>query len=844
MSMYTQFVRFATVFCVAFLFQGLAARAGESSESAHWAFQPVTRPEPPEVVGEWSAHPIDRFILYALEQRGLSPSDPAERRTLIRRVYLDVLGLPPTPDEVEAFLNDPAPDAYAQLVDRVLASPHYGERWARHWLDVVGFAETQGFEMNNPRPNAWPYRDYVIRAFNEDKPYPEFIREQLAGDALAEDAATGFLVAGAWDQVKSPDVVLTKNQRDAELHDMVSTTSAAFLGVTVGCAKCHEHKFDPVSQRDYYAMRALFQGVLHGDREILTQDKEDRLARAAKVKKAISSVDAKMLGFVRAANVEGLTQGQVIAGPPDSSGALRPQLNFERNVERFAPVRARFVRLTVLKAQGSGPCIDEFEVFSSKAPDTNLALANHGALATASSEILSVDIHKTKHLNDGLYGNNHSWIPAEKDAGWAQIELAESSEFDMVVWGRDREGKFKDRLALQYLLEVAEEPEQWRIVASSYDRATFGDADLKPSLYATDTLDVIAKAEFAGLEAQRAALESAHAELTSFPKVYGGTFEQPGPTHLLYRGDPTQERDPVSPAAPERIGPRLDLPADAPEQDRRLRLADWIASEENPLTARVMVNRIWQHHFGRGIVDTPSDFGAMGALPTHPELLDWLAAEFVAQGWRPKAMHRIILLSRSYRQSSGPRQEALAKDADTRYLWRFPPRRLEAEPVRDSVLAVSGVLDPQMNGPGYSVFKPNDNYVRVYDPKTEFGPEEWRRMVYQFRPRSQPDQTFGVLDCPDGSRTEPRRNVSTTPLQALNLLNSPFMVQQALLLSERLRKEAGETTHAQVDRAFRLAFGRDPVEEEQVAAQRLIHDAGLDIFCRALYNANEFVYLN
>jgi len=332
-------------------------------------------------------------------------------------------------------------------------------------------------------------------------------------------------------------------------------------------------------------------------------------------------------------------------------------------------------------------------------------------------------------------------------------------------------------------------------------------------------------------------------KLTNFPSLYAGKFVQPEPTFLLYRGDPTQKREPVNPGAIQGLGPALEQSAETPEQQRRLALARWLIDPKNPLTARVMVNRIWQHHFGHGIVDTPSDFGLNGARPTHPELLDWLACAFVSQGWDIKAVHRLIVLSRTYRQSSRSNTKASAVDADGRLLWRFPPRRLEAEPLRDSILSVSGNLDLRMGGPGFDLFEPNGNYVKVYIPKQRFGPAEWRRMVYQSKPRMRLDDTFGAFDCPDGGQIAPKRTSSTTPLQALSLLNSPFILEQSAIFAKRLEKEAGLGPDEQVRRAFRLAFNRDPSPAEAETALNVISEHGLVPFCRALFNANEFIYM-
>jgi hypothetical protein len=814
----------------------LEARTREevATSEKYWAFRPVARPEVPvNPDARWVSNSIDAFVLAGLNAKGLTPSARADRRTLIRRVYLDVLGLPPSPEEVDAFVSDPDPDSYVRLVDHVLASPHYGERWARHWLDVVRFAETTGFETNRPRRNAWHYRDYVIQALNEDKPYTDFIRDQMTGDALGVIPATGFLVGGPEDEVKSPDIVLTRNQRDGELHDIVSTIGGAFLGLTVGCAKCHDHKFDPISQRDYYRMRAMVAGVRHGEQEMPDPNKDERLAKAEAARSELRDIEAGLLRFVPIARVGG-----------DLDAPARPAVSPLGNVERFEPEEARFVRFTISETSDAEPCIDELEIYSSGEGSTNVALASAGAIATASSEFVGNPKHKTIHLNDGAYGNDRSWIPREPRDAWAQIELPAATRIDRIAWGRDRDGAYKDRLAISYRIEVAVEPDRWRVVATSEDRLIYQPGAERQPLYSAAGMDESAAVELERLLADRNRLQKRVARLTAAPMVYAGKFSEPEPTRVLRRGDPMQEAEEVAPGTPVFVGTPCDLPAEVPEQDRRRALADWIASADNPLTARVMVNRIWQHHFGRGVVDTPSDFGAMGARPTHPDLLDWLASELITQDWRLKSIHRMILLSSTYCQAAVPRPDALALDADTRYLWRFPVRRLEAEPLRDSILSVSGTLDLTMGGPGYDVFEPDDSYVHIYVPKDEFDSGDMRRMIYQWKPRVEQDISFGVFDCPDATQATPKRISSTSPLQALSLLNSPFMNKQAKSFAERIKREAGDDDYDQIRRAFLLAFGRVPDESETHASAAFIQDHGLVLFCRALYSANEFLYLN
>jgi mono/diheme cytochrome c family protein len=790
--------------------QGATWPANDRGET-HWSLQTVVRPLPPAVTkGDWPRNAIDRFILARLEREGLRPSPEADRRTLIRRLSFDLTGLPPTPEEVAAFVNDNKPDAYERLVDRLLASPGYGARWARHWLDVVRFAESDGFETNLARKSAWPYRDYVIDAFNSDKRYDRFVMEQLAGDALGADAATGFLVAGAYDQVKSPDVVLTSQQRADELHDIVSTTGSAFLGLTVGCARCHNHKFDPISQRDYYALAAMFSGVKHGERPVERPDeKKERLARIAELSRQLDRLDFE------------LDDAEPLAQPGAPTGR-RPPVNARRNVERFVPVEAKVMRFVIEATTQLEPCIDELEVFAAGSSRRNVAL---GAKPTSSGSFSGSDRHKLGHINDGRFGNDRSWISDETGRGWVQLEFSKPVVIDRVVWGRDREQQLKDRLPTRYRIQVASEHGEWRTVASSDDRRPYERS--KP----VDS-------------PRRAELLKRLKEIEKPPTIYAGVFSEPEPTFHLYRGDPMAKREPVAPGAPPAVGPKLQLPANPTDLDRRLALAKWLTDAANPLPARVMVNRLWHYHFGRGIVDTPSDFGAHGGKPTHPELLDWLAAEFVQHGWSLKHIHRLIVMSTTYRQSSAMNGDGVAKDAQTRLLWRYPSRRLEAEAARDAMLAVSGVLDRRMGGPGFELFEPNNNYVRVYTPKTEFGPAEYRRTVYQSRPRMQPDDTFGAFDCPDGGQIAPVRNRSTTPLQALNLLNSPFVMQQADLLAQRLRREAGENVDAQARYGFRLAFCREPSVDELAAAVRLVHQHGLPAFCRAVFNASEFLFVD
>ncbi len=784
--------------------------AKEKAELSHWSFQPITRAD---------SGSVDSFIRHKLNENGLTRSREADRRVLIRRLYLVMLGIPPTPQQLDAFVNDDRENAWQELIHEVLASDHYGERIATFWLDLVRFGETHGFEMNRERPTAWQYRDWVIQSFNNDKPYDEFIRQQIAGDALGADVATGFLVAGPVDQVKGSDPKLQQTQRMNELDDFINTTGTAMLGLTTGCARCHNHKFDPISQRDYYALQAVFAGVQHGDRALpLSQAQHQRLAA---LDAEITDLEDKLQPFI-----------------PNADGGKRVAVNAKHNDETFAPRKARFVRFTIEKTTGGEGCVDELEIFSEQ---RNVALADGGAIATSSGDFVHPK-HNLSNINDGQYGNDRSWIVKSKENGWVQIELTEPTVIDRIVWGRDRHGDYGDRLPIEYRIDSAIEPGQWEAVASSSDRQPFQTKTPADTNYAFDGFSQ-PEADRGRLWLER--LQDARRERAALQKstlVYAGNFVQPGLTHRLYRGEPDAKREQVGPDAIE-VFTSLDLDSNAPEQSRRLALADWIASDDNPLTARVIVNRLWQFHFGTGIVDTPSDFGRNGTPPSHPELLDWLASELIAHDWSLKHIHRLILLSKTWRQDHQPDAAAMRLDAASRLLWRFPTRRLEAEAIRDSILSVTGVLDLHgAGGPGFDSFEVEMENVRHYYPKKSYGPKDWRRMVYMTKVRQEREQVFGAFDCPDASMVVPRRGRSTTPLQALNLLNSGFVMQQADLFARRLQREH-ETVPQRIERAWLLCFQRPVTAEELADSERFIQQEGMQQFARAMLNANELVFI-
>ncbi len=967
----------------------------------HWSLRPLVRPEVPAPHADQA---IDAFIKQKLSAAALEMSAQADRRRLIRRLYLVMHGLPPTPEQVQAFVDDARPDAWSQLVEEVLSSPHYGERLATHWLDLVRFGETHGFETNRERPHAWRYRDWVINAFNTDKPYDDFVIQQIAGDVVGHGIGTGFLVAGPYDLVKGQDPKLGLMQRQDELADMINATGTAFMGLTLGCARCHNHKFDPITQTDYYSMQAVFAGVKHADRKVPPSEQEEQ--ELAKINRKLDELRSGLAKFVRRGDVahrvlddalvskDGGPGVEYLASPagkgtnpagtergfaddpgsadrtpnisggqytwwknvpgqdvaayrpfasgrfriwlswgagwethsadarylididgnmqtvddraeiakvdqkffsdrsgdvarkalwsglhnagvhqlspenaivvqcgqsgtaittdvlllepineetsletPTSKPRVRAPVNAKLNLEQFPPIEARFVRMTISATNQSQPCIDELEIFSG---DQNVALASGGAKATSGGDFVH-PLHKLQHINDGEYGNAKSWISKSLSGGWVQIELAEACLIGKVVWGRDRQQRYNDRLATEYAIDVSADGETWSTVASSADRLPYRkDADAAP-VYDFDSYPQEQAAQGRAWLAELNRLSSRKKALETGTLVYAGMFSQPGPTHRLYRGEPEAKREEVSPDAIASLG-RLNLGKDSAERERRLALANWITSPEHPLTARVIVNRLWQFHFGTGIVDTPSDFGRNGTNPTHPELLDWLAAELIDNGWSIKHIQRLILNSATWQQDSRPNDAGMKVDAATRLLWRFPPRRMEAEAIRDCMLAASGKLDLKMGGPGFSAFEVEAENVRHYHPKQNFGPEDWRRMIYMTKVRQERDAVFGVFDCPDASQVTPKRSRSTTPLQALNLLNSRFVIQQAEFLAQRLEREA-DSTAEQIRRAYQLCYGIDPSDDDLSAATEFIGRYGLVQFARALLNSNRLVFI-
>jgi mono/diheme cytochrome c family protein len=796
---------------------------------AHWCFQTVSKQTPPETANPaWPRNAADRFILARLEREGLQPSPEATRSAWLRRVSFDLTGLPPTPEQSADFEKDPSSEAYERVVDGLLNSPRYGEKWGMHWLDLVRYADTHGFEVNTERPNAWPYRDYVIRAFNADTPYDRFIREQIAGDLLGEDAATGFLVTASVllpGQIGKDEPSKRLARQDA-LDEIVVNTANTFLAISIGCARCHNHKFDPITATDYYAMQSFFAGVEYKDRDLRTPEGDLARARARELRSKITEAQKKLASFE----------------PLAHSGTARTQTKPDINVDRFAPVRAKKVRFTIESTNSLEPCLDELEVLSSEG--SNVALASAGASVTASGQRIVADIHDLLYVNDGVYGNSRSWMSNTTGTGWVSIEFAREETIERVVWSRDRTGNFKDRLARTYRLEYADQNGEWRPLCDSSDRTReLPKSNLanKDSSFSSEGLSAAEKKEAERILSEKKAMERELASKENAGKVFAGVFREPDAIRVLNRGNPEQPKEAVEAAVPAIFGsPKPEKPLS--ESERRMRLSDWLSSPQNPLTARVMVNRIWQWHFGTGLVETPSDFGVMGAAPSHPELLDWLAGEFVRGGWSVKKLHKLIVLSATYRQSSQFNPEAAKKDAGGRLLWQFPQRRLEAESIRDAILSVSGKLDLSMYGRGYDLFDKRGG-LSGFKPVESFSKEGLRRMIYAHKVRREPDAIFGAFDCPDAGLSTARRRESMTPIQALNLLNSLFTLEQAGAFAKRLQDECGDDPVKQVQRAYRIALGREADPAETQDATGVVREHGAAAFCRALFNSNEFLFL-
>jgi hypothetical protein len=682
----------------------------------HWAWQTPVRVAPPPVRdASWGSNAIDRFILAALETQGLKPASPASHEQLLRRLHFDLVGLPPTPAEIDAFLQaadrDPQ-SAVAGVVDRLLASPHYGERWGRHWLDLARFAESNGYEFDEVRPDAWRYRDYVIQSFNADKPYDRFIREQLAGDELYPDdpqalIATGFNLLG-------PDMTDSSDQaqrRQNTLNDMTDTTGLVFLGLTLGCARCHDHKFEPIPQADYYRLQAFFSPAQFR-RDLPVAPKEERAVLEAKVK--------------------------------EWNGRMQPLLDAVAKIEQPYLATLREKRLESLPE------------------DVRLA-------------------HRTPEDRR---------TPAQKAIVERTTRLVRVPAADVLAaLGPDERERRRGLLAQIKTLEAQKPPVP----------VAMGMQDMKGEI----------------------------------PKTF-----------VLERGELTNRADEVHPGFPVVLLRDKQAPPTVADTGRRAALAEWIVRPDNPLTARVLVNRLWQHHFGKGLVRTPSDFGLQGEAPTHPELLDWLACEFIDKGWSFKHMHRLMLTSATYRQSSRPSPDALTKDPDNRLVSHMNRARLEGEIIRDTLLFVSGRLNVRSGGPGVYPPIPAEAIEGAKGWTASADPHDHvRRSIYIFARRNLRFPFLEAFDLPDSNLSCPKRERSTTAPQALALLNAGDVVAAAAALAACLVRDAS-TDGERIHHAYRRILGRAPTPREVESATAFLKDSPLSELCRALFNVNEFVYVD
>ena len=845
----------------------LVLREPSAADKTWWAYQPISIPEPPrpdDIPGSWAESPIDRYIYAKLAATELSPNPPAAPRDLIRRLHYDVTGLPPTPEQADAFVKawmKNADAAYAAEVDRLLASPHYGERWGRHWLDVVRFGESRGMERNLITDNIWPFRDYVIRSFNEDKPFDRFITEHLAGDVIAKDqpeveVATAFLVAGIFDDVGNQDPQAAAQIRANTLDDIITATGSAFLGMTINCARCHDHKFDPILQADYYRLRAAFESVQMTARVVApAADKKLHAARSKAAKAKVAALETKQK--VLEQTIIDRTGKNADQWLPK---VTHPKVDRTMTEDEFEPVTATAIRLVPLTNDRNpdgpgGVTIDEFEVFTDDPDPRNVALAANGGTASGSSRAVEDSADNAANAYgpalaiDGKFGRR--WISSGNHI--LTITFAGPEKISRVAFSSDRPKDLPTHSKMvfpgEYRLEVSSDGTTWTEVANSWRREPLNKAYREQRLLRFGTTEA-EKQTLAGIGGE---LGKARVELSAIkplPTVWAGTFKQPDkPTHLARGGDPNKPAEAIAPASLStfsEVAKGHQLALDAAESERRLQLAHSIVAADNPLPPRVLANRAWHYLFGTGIVSTPSDFGYMGGKPSHPELLDYLAHRLQrVHGWRLKPLIREILLSQSYRQSAQYRPAAATIDGDSRLLWRFPPRRLDAEEIRDTMLSLAGKLDTTMGGPGFRLYQFTQDNVCTYHPLDVHGPETYRRAVYHQNPRAAKMDLLTEFDCPDAAAVAPRRTATTTPLQALTLMNHQFTVDMANFFAERISAETdSEDPAAQVKRAFVLAFGRSPGKDELAAGLALIEQHGRSAFCRALLNANELIHVN
>jgi hypothetical protein len=839
----------------------------------HWAFRPLVRPAVPAAAtaGQAIANPIDAFIRDGFAHRGLPSPQPADKTALIRRATYGITGLPPTEQEVRDFLADDSADAWEKVVDRLLASQHYGEQWGRHWLDLVRYADTNSFERDGNKPHAWRYRDYVIRSLNEDKPYDQFVIEQLAGDELPDptnDAfiATGYYRLGVWD-----DEPADREQfRYDWLDDIVATTGQVFLGLTVNCARCHDHKIDPIPQRDYYSLLSFFENVTpmgnSGDqieRPLFRDDAEQKAyeekiadlnRRRNEAQQAVSVIEKTFR-----MSWESLNQAAAVGGDLDDLA-----FRFYRDTWTALPV------FDALKAEDTGTVpsqLFDIAVAPSLRPDFfGYVFTGFLKVPMDGDYTFSLDSDDGSRLTvDGSVVAEYDGIHGQGKPKTATVRLKAGRLPIRLDYFQGQHGK-----GLAVAWSGPGFVARTLSALQSRRKAAGKDSELKDAIR-IDGERLLGADGKKNYDEKVKVLEKLKKEEVPVDKGLVVTERGPTPadTFVFYRGNPHAEKKPenkVGPAFPSILKakePVIPTPAaDAKTSGRRTALARWLVSPDNPLPARVMANRIWQHHFGRGIVRSASNFGMMGDPPTHPELLDWLATELIAGNWRLKSLHKLILMSQAYRAAATYREEAFARDPLNDSFWRFDMRRLSAEELRDSIHVASGGFNPKMFGPGVYPTIPKEVMAGQSRPGAGWGdssPEEQaRRSVYAFVKRSLITPILADFDLADTDTSCPVRFTTTQPTQALGMMNGEFLHRQARVFAERVRREAGgpdaADVPAQVRRALEIALVRSATDAEVARGVALVDrldDAdgvspsrAMELFCLMVLNLNEFAYLD
>ncbi|MEO7298681.1 MAG: PSD1 and planctomycete cytochrome C domain-containing protein [Verrucomicrobiota bacterium] len=868
-----------------------------------WSLQPLKKSEPPKTKNKsWAKTPIDQFVLAKLEEKGMEPSPPADKRTLLRRVTFDLIGLPPTPEEMRDFLSDDSSNAFEKVVDRLLASPRYGERWARHWLDAVHYADTHGHDQDLQRPNAWPYRDYLIGAFNMDKPYARFVEEQLAGDILFPEepegiVATGFIVAGPWDASSqmfiTDDTVDKKMARNLDRDDMVMTTMSTFVSSTVHCARCHNHKFDPILQSEYYNLQAVFAGVDRADRPYDLDPSTNMLRQTLLRKKtALDVKDKKLIDSLLVPDMQAKVAAWEKTMPDEKMWTVLDPMSFTSSngvtltkqkdfsilasgespkVDTYTIVAktdlkgVTAVRLEVLTDAShprNGPGrqpengnfhLSEFRV--AVAQKENLAAPKAVSLQNASADFSQDNWPIAKAL-DG--DTNTAWgvFPETGKPHLAVFELKENLTLEegatLIFTLEQLHGREHTILRPRISVTTAARPVRVDPLPENIKKILAVAADQRSKEQKIELAAYYLKGQ---IEKEIAALPpplSVFAAANDFPPQGNFTPSKiPRQVHLLKRGDILKLGDAAIPGAlscVSEIPSQFELPDPNDEGARRTALAKWITNPKNVLAWRSIVNRVWHYHFGKGIVDTPGDFGEMGSKPTHPELLDWLAIWFQENGGSMKKLHRLILTSAVYQQSSQDNPAFSKIDSGNFYLWRMNRNRLDAESIRDGVLQITGKLNLKMGGPPVQQFVlenpiPSNTPIVDYNRFDVDKPENFRRSIYRYLYRSLPDPFMDTLDCADPSQLTPVRNISMTALQALALWNDALMVRQSEHFAARLA-EMNSDLEKQIIAAYDLALGRAPKHSELEVLKDYAKEHGMANACRVILNSNEFIFVN